>query len=68
MESDGSVRAVRLGERSHELSNCFYDPAYEAVRATCFDYMVTEAERTEDAQLRLLLPQVEIAARGTSAL
>ena len=52
----------------HELHNCFYDPAYEAVRATCFDYMVTEAKRTDDAQLRLLLPQVEIAARGTSAL
>ena len=52
----------------HELHNCFYDPGYEAVRATFFDYMVTEAKRTEDAQLRLLLPQVEIAARGTSAL
>ncbi len=52
----------------HELRNCFYDPEYEDVRASCFDYLMAEARRTDDAQLRLLLPQVEIAAQGTAGL
>ena len=52
----------------HELSNCFYDPEFEEVRASCFDYLMAEAQRTDDAQLRLLLPQVEMAAQGTAGL
>ncbi len=52
----------------HELNNRFYDPQYEDVRARCFDYLMAEAKRTDDAQLRLLLPQVEIAAQGTGGL
>ncbi len=52
----------------HELSNCFYDPDYEEVRARCFDYLMAEAQRTDDSQLRLLLPQVEIAAQGAAGL
>ena len=50
----------------HELSNCFYVPEYEEVRASCFDYLMAEAQRTDDAQLRLLLPQVEIVAQGAA--
>ena len=57
-----------LGNDPHELTNCFYDPEYEDVRASCFDYLMAEAQRTDDAQLRLLLPQVEIAAHGTAGL
>ena len=52
----------------HELHNRFYDPGLEAVRATYFDYLTAEAQRTGDAQLRLLKPQVEIEAQGTSGL
>ncbi|MDE0069956.1 MAG: sulfatase-like hydrolase/transferase [Caldilineaceae bacterium] len=50
----------------HELRNCFYDADYEEPRARCFDYLVAEAERTDDAQLRLLLPGIEVAL-GASA-
>ena len=52
----------------HELRNLFYDSDYEEARAACFDYLVAEAQRTEDAQLRLLLPEVESAVLGMSAL
>ncbi len=49
----------------HELRNRFYDPAYQDVRASCFNYLVAEAQRTEDAQLRLLTPEIESAALET---
>ena len=52
----------------HELDNRFYDPGLEAVRATYFDHLSAEAQRTGDAQLRLLKPQVEIEAQGTAGL
>ena len=52
----------------HELRNLFYDPDYAAARASCFDYLLAEAQRTGDAQLRLLQPEVEGAARGLDAL
>jgi len=52
----------------HELQNRFYDPGLEEVRATYFEYLTAEARRTDDAQLRLLLPEVEIEAQGTFGL
>ncbi|MDE0141533.1 MAG: sulfatase-like hydrolase/transferase [Caldilineaceae bacterium] len=52
----------------HELQNRFYDPGLEEVRAAYFDYLTAEAIRTDDAQLHLLLPQVEIEAQGTHGL
>jgi len=52
----------------HELQNRFYDPGLEAVRAAYFEHLTDEAKRTDDAQLRLLLPQVELAAQGTAGL
>ena len=57
-----------LDNDPHELRNCFYDPDYEDVRASCFDYLMAEAQRTDDAQLRLLMPQVEISAQGAAGL
>ena len=52
----------------HELHNCFYNPEYAGVRKSCFDYLTAEAERTGDAQLRLLQPEVEFAAFDTGTL
>ena len=57
-----------LEKDPHELHNRFYDPGYAETRAACFDYLMAEARRSGDAQLRLLLPEVESAATGTSAL
>lgn len=51
----------------HELCNRFYEPEYAAARAACFDYLVAEAQRTGDAQLRLLLPEIESAMPEISA-
>ncbi|MDE0141532.1 MAG: sulfatase-like hydrolase/transferase [Caldilineaceae bacterium] len=52
----------------YELQNRFYDPGLESVRAAYFEHLTEEAKRTDDAQLRLLLPQVELAAQGTAGL
>ncbi len=52
----------------HELHNRFYEPGLEAVRATYFECLTGEAQRTGDGQLRLLKPQVEIEAQGTAGL
>ncbi|MXZ21711.1 MAG: sulfatase-like hydrolase/transferase [Caldilineaceae bacterium SB0665_bin_25] len=52
----------------HELKNRFYDPGLEEVRATYFEYLTAEAQRTGDGQLRLRNPQVEIEAQGTAGL
>ncbi len=51
-----------------ELRNRFYEPGLESVRAAYFDYLVAEAQRTGDDQLRMLNPQIESAASGTAAL
>lgn len=48
-----------LEDDPHELRNRFYDPGYEEIRASCFAYLKAEAERTGDAQLRLLSPEIE---------
>ena len=50
----------------HELHNRFYDADYGQPRARCFDYLVAEAERTDDAQLRLLLPEIEVALSASA--
>ena len=52
----------------HELDNRFYDPGLEAVRVTYFEYLTAEAQRTGDAQLRLLKPEVEFAMLRTAGL
>ncbi len=51
-----------------ELRNRFYEPGLESVRAAYFDYLVAEAQRTGDDQLRMLNPQVESAAPGAASL
>jgi len=52
----------------HELDNRFFDPGLEKVRATYFECLMAEAQRTGDGQLRLRKPQVEIEAQGTAGL
>ena len=52
----------------HELHNRFYEPGLESVRAAYFEILLAEAERTGDDQLRMLKPQVELAAQGTAGL
>lgn len=57
-----------LEDDPYELHNRFYDAGLEAVRAKYFDYLIAEARRTGDAQLRLLEPQIEFGAQGTGGL
>lgn len=42
-----------------ELTNLFYDTSYRDIRDRYFAFMVEEAKRLDDGQLRLLSPDVE---------